>query len=107
MATAEQIAVLRARLNAGTGEGSLSDTELALLWDDAASQVDVYVGDAVVPAATLTRAILSAADRMHILDVSPDGATQYDAEGSPIRVSRDPLAGAYPLLARFVGGGFA
>lgn len=109
-ATAEQIALLRARLNAGAQHGGLSDVELGLLYDQADELVRRYCGDGYdgVPAATATRCTLDAADRLHALEVAPGGAAQYDTvDAAPAAISRDPLIACYPILDRYLPGGFA
>lgn len=107
MATAAQIALLRARLGAGTQDGSLSDTELGLLWDQAAETLGKYIGDTVVPEATRTRCTLDVADRLHTLEVSPNGQPVFvdlDGGGGVARIARDPLIGVYPILSLYMAG---
>lgn len=110
MATAEQIDLLRARLGAGTQAGSISDTELDLLWDQAAELLAKYIGEATVPESTVTRCTLDVADRLHTLEVSPNGQPLYvdlDGGSGVARIARDPLIGVYPILDRYLPGGFA
>lgn len=114
MATAEQIALLRARLNSGTQQGGLSDPELELLYDQAAALIARYIADptgaprATIDAATLTRCTLDAADRLHALEVSPNGQPQYATLDAPApSISRDPLIAVYPILDRYLPGGFS
>lgn len=110
MATAEQITLLRARFNAGTQEGSLSDTELGLLYDQADETLCQYAKERwlTVPVATHTRLTLDVADRLHALEVAPGGQAQYDAlDAPPVGISRDPLIAVYPILDRYLRGGFA
>lgn len=111
MATAEQIALLRARLNSGSQQGAPSDTELELLYDQASELVTQYISDgdgaprATIPVATLTRCTLDAADRLHALEVAPNGQAQFSTLDSPMPVvSRDPLIAVYPILDRYLPG---
>lgn len=77
-------------------------------WDEASDLVGVYVGDVEVPAPVLHRAILEVGSELYHRKNSPQGVAQFAAlDGAPVRVARDPMVGAYPILSRFVGGGFA
>jgi hypothetical protein len=115
MATPAQIALLRARLKSGTSSGGLSDTELGLLYDQADELVRQYCKGpddedyyTRVPEATATRCTLDAADRLHALEVAPSGQAQYDTlDATPIGISRDPLIAVYPIIDRYLPGGFA
>ncbi len=105
MATPEQIALLRARLNAGASSGGLSDIELGLLYDQASEQLARYAGNeyATLPESSVTRWTLDVADRLHALEVSPGGIAQYDTtDAAPIGISRDPLIAVYPQIDRFL-----
>uniref|UniRef100_UPI0035645BBD hypothetical protein n=1 Tax=Actinotalea sp. TaxID=1872145 RepID=UPI0035645BBD len=102
-----------ARLASGTGQGSISDDELGLLYDQADALVQQYAGAraaellAAQPA-MMTRCTLDAADRLHALEVSPNGAAVYgDLEATPQRVARDPLIAVYPILDRFLEAGIS
>lgn len=114
MATAEQIALLRARLNSGSQQGAPSDLEIGLLYDQAAELVARYVSDeagqplAVVPAATLQRCTLDVADRLHHLELAPNGQYQFATIDSPApSISRDPLIAVYPILDRYLPPGLS
>ncbi len=61
-----------------------------------------------LPVATATRCTLDAADRLHALENAPGGQAQYDTlDAAPIGISRDPLIACYPILDRYLPGGFA
>ena len=110
MATAQQIALLRARFNSGAQDGALSEVELGLLWDQADETLRKYAGARYVnvPAPTATRLTLDVADRLHSLEVSPGGQAQYDTlDATPVGISRDPLIAVYPIIDRYLRGGFA
>lgn len=110
MADATQIALLRARLNSGAQQdGALSDEELGLLYDQAAELIAKYVAPpagypaAEIPPATLTRCTLDVADRLHALEVSPNGQMMYATLDTPApSISRDPLVATYPILNRYL-----
>ena len=75
--------------------------------DAAVALVSQFVGSSDVPAGVLERAILEVGSEMFHRRNAPNGVAQFAVDGSAIRVARDPMVGAYPLLARYVGGGFA
>ena len=75
--------------------------------DAAVGLVSQFVGSSDVPAGVLERAILEVGSEMFHRRNAPNGVAQFAVDGSAIRVARDPMVGAYPLLARYVGGGFA
>lgn len=101
MASAEQVAALRAFVRAG------SDEYLADCWDTAEALVASFVGAADVPAGVLKQAQLKAGAELFHQRSAPQGIAQFaDQQGSsPMRTARDPLAGAYPLLRPYVGMG--
>src|SRR5688572_14333953 len=65
-----------------------------------------YIGVNVVPPATLERANLLAANECLQQNIAPNGVLnqQYDQgdASTPLRIGRDPLNPAYPLLAAYV-----
>lgn len=76
--------------------------------DQAIALVDGYVGNATVPELVLERAYLEVGSELFHRRNAPNGVAQFNTfDGSAIRVARDPMVGAYPLLRRFVGFGAA
>ena len=77
--------------------------------------VDQYLGldpatsaTRVIPAGVKRRACLEVASELYHRRNAPNGVAQFAAlDGAPVRVARDPMLGAYPILNRFVPGGFA
>lgn len=75
---------------------------------DAAVLVDKYVGAATVPVEMLDRCYLIVSADLFERRNAPNGianqqyATVDGIGASPMRVARDPLAGAYKLLQRWV-----
>jgi len=70
--------------------------------------VDGFVGTATVPSTVLERAYLEVGSELFHRRSAPNGVMQFTTlDGSAIRVARDPMVGAYPLLKRFVGFGLA
>lgn len=64
-----------------------------------------FVGQATVPSAILDRAVLEVGSELFHRRQAPSGIAQFaTAEGqSPIRVARDPMIAAYPILQPFTG----
>lgn len=76
----------------------------------AAESVTHYTRSADVPPATLSRAVvLVAAEHWHTREAPGGVRAVMDSEGgvTPIRVGRDPMAAARPLLRPYVGLAFA
>lgn len=81
-------------------------------WAEALSLVSAYVGtiDPVqaIPAEIMDRAALEVGSELYHRRQAPNGVAQFSTfDGSPIRVARDPMVGAYPLLQRYIGLGIA
>lgn len=78
-------------------------------WAQAAELVTRHVGIAEVPAAILDRATLEVGAELFHRRSAPNGISQFASPdtGAAIRVARDPMVAAYPLLAPFVGRGIA
>lgn len=76
-------------------------------FDEATALVDAYVGDAVVDADALIRAVLECGSELYHRRSAPNGVAQFATldGGSAIRVARDPMVGAYPILARWMPAG--
>lgn len=79
-------------------------------WAEAADLVGGYVGEAEsdVPDSVLRRAKVEVGAELYYRQNAPSGVLQQATEfgGTATRVARDPLVPAYPLLRRWVGGGF-
>lgn len=111
MASAELIAALTAYVKSGAVTVSTSDAAfIEACADEALALVDRFVGaDAEqVPASVLNRAYLEVGSELYNRRTAPNGISQFtSADGSAIRVARDPMVGAYPILQPFMRGGFA
>lgn len=68
-----------------------------------------FVGQASVPPAIVDRAVLEVGSELFHRRQAPSGIAQFaTADGqSPIRVARDPMIAAYPILLPFTGVGIA
>lgn len=77
-------------------------------WDEATSLVNQFVGNETIPLAVLDRAFLEVGSELYHRRQAPNGIAQFASmDGSPVRVARDPMVGAYPLLTRFMVPGIA
>lgn len=96
---------LKAYVNAPTAD----DDFVEQCWDEAVALVTKFVGTATVPATITDRARIEAGQELYSRRAAPNGIAQYATfEGaSAIRVARDPMVGAYPLLQPYVGQGIA
>lgn len=114
--TADQL-----RVEVGTTETKLSDDQADALIAVAVALVNKHVlGDDtetevtdVVPTEVVDRAVLLVAVEQFNQDNAPNGVLNQafdlgvgDTVSTPIRVSRDPMKPAYPLLAPWVNGRF-
>jgi hypothetical protein len=78
-------------------------------WTQAHTLVDLFCGTTVVPAYVLTRAKIECGSELYHRRSAPNGIAQFATldGGSAVRVARDPMVGAYPLLMPYVGMGIA
>lgn len=99
------IDLLRGYVNA-TGD----DEFLAACWAEAEALVVRYIGaSALPPERIVTRATLEVGAELFHRRQAPGGITQFaTVDGpSPVRLARDPMLAAYPILDPFLPGGFA
>lgn len=62
----------------------------------------------VVPIAVIDRAVLEVGAELYNRRNAPNGIVQFDSvDASPVRVARDPMVAARPILAQYMAGGFA
>lgn len=92
---------------------SVSDDRLAQFIALADALVTQYVGDVVVPPVVLDEATLATAAEAWHIRKAPNGvlSQQYDlgsgdSSSIPVRIGRDALKAAYPLLEQWVSGKF-
>jgi hypothetical protein len=76
-------------------------------WAEASALVDDYVGEVQVPTVILDRAKLEVGSALFHRRQAPNGIAQFaTADGNnAVRVARDPMVAAYPLLERYTGLG--
>lgn len=76
----------------------------------AAQLVSDRIGDATVPEAVLSAAILEVGANLYQRRVSTIGTTGFgdpETMGNPMRPALDPLTPAWPMLRPYVGPGIA
>lgn len=97
-----------ADLSAYVGANSGDDAFVEDCWEEASALVSAFVGTAEVPPVVLHRASLEVGSELFHRRQAPSGVAQFATfDGAPVRVARDPLVGAYPLLRPYVGPGLA
>jgi hypothetical protein len=90
------------------GAGAADEAQLTIALATAEALVSARVGSAVVPQVILDRAILGAASELYNQKDAPNGIAQFNTfDAAPIRVARDPMVAAYPILRPFLPLGFA
>lgn len=89
------------------GAAASDDTFLGSCIAQAAALVARFIGTATVPHEVEDRAVLEACSELFYRRQAPSGIAQFAAvDGtSPIRVARDPMVAAYPILTPYVGTG--
>lgn len=101
MTTAEE-------LRTYVGAPASDDAFVAACLEQATSLVTQYVSFATVPADIVSRATLECGSELFHRRSAPNGIAQFATpDSAPIRVARDPMVGAYPILRPWVAGGFA
>lgn len=81
-------------------------------WDQASALVTAYIGAitpvVAIPAIIVDRSTLEVGSELYHRRNAPNGVAQFSTfDGQAIRVARDPMVGAYPLLQRYLGLGAA
>lgn len=96
-------------LKAYVGATSVDDEFVADCWTEASALVAKFVGTATVNADVLNRAKLECGSELYHRRSAPNGVAQFATMdgGSAVRVARDPMVGAYPILTPWVGLGLA
>ena len=92
----------------GAGE-TADDSFLSSCLEEARQLVGGYVGANKVPTPVKDRAVLDVAAELFHRRQAPGGIAQFatfDGQ-SPVRLARDPMQAAYPILRPYLGGGFA
>lgn len=98
------------RLTRATGArpGTAEGADLAATLEAASALVRRHVGAHPVPAPVVDQATLAAAHALWAGRTAPDGVRHFGDLGDvPVRVARDAMNRARPLLRPFLPGGFA
>jgi hypothetical protein len=99
-------------LKAYVGAPDSDNAFVATCWTEAHALVDKFCGVAgllVVPVSVLQRAKIECGSELYHRRSAPNGIAQFATldGGSAVRVARDPMIAAYPLLVPYVGQGIA
>jgi hypothetical protein len=97
------------QLKTYVGAPNTDDTFVADCWDEAVALVTKFVGTATVNADVLNRAYIECGSELFHRRSAPNGVAQFATldGGSAVRVARDPMIAAYPILVPWVGQGIA
>jgi hypothetical protein len=96
-------------LKAYVGAPASDDAFVADCWTEASALVAKFVGTATVNADVLNRAKIECGSELYHRRSAPNGVAQFATldGGSAVRVARDPMIAAYPILTPWVGQGIA
>jgi hypothetical protein len=96
-------------LKAYVGAPASDDAFVNDCWSEATALVVKFVGTATVNADILQRAKIECGSELYHRRSAPNGIAQFATldGGSAVRVARDPMIAAYPLLVPYVGQGIA
>lgn len=90
-------------LKAYVGASTNDDAYVEECWDTAKDLIASYIQSAKVPVNVLKRCYLEVGSELFQRRNAPAGVAQYATyDGQPLNVARDPLAGVYPLLNRYM-----
>ncbi|WP_019060973.1 hypothetical protein [Streptomyces prunicolor] len=78
------------------------DAYIEQCWDEAEELVTHFVGTQTVPQSIMDRAALICGAALYQTRKTPMGIAQFGEDNSPIRLARDPMQGAYPLLKAYM-----
>lgn len=85
-------------------QSEADDAQVEDAWDTAYALVTTYVGAAEVPTVIFDRAVLEVGSELFHRKNAPNGVAQFNTfDAAPIRVARDPMVAAYPLLSPYLG----
>jgi hypothetical protein len=81
-----------------------SDAYVIACYEDATALVEAFIGTSVVPASAKDRAILETGSELFHRKNAPNGLAQFQGfdGAAPVRIARDPMVGAYPILSRWM-----
>lgn len=85
-------------------------TFAAACHEEASELVERHIGTATVPEAIMARAVLEVGADLFYRRAARNGVVNFGngvEAASVVRINRDPMTQAYPLLSPYVGLGFA
>lgn len=97
-------------LKAYVNASSADDTFVEDCWDQAHLLVSNFCGlNDTVPVGILDRARIEVGQELFSRRAAPNGIAQFATmDGTQgVRVARDPMVGAYPILQPYIGQGIA
>lgn len=75
---------------------------------EATALVEQFIGSREVPAPIKARAVLEVGSELFHRRQAPNGIAQFQGlDASPVRVARNPMVAAYPILTPYTGTGLA
>lgn len=114
MADAALVEKIAARLHTevAAADGAAPGGDALAAWHEMAAAacelVERHIGAVSVPARIVELASLEVARELHTRSRAPGGIFAPGGfDGTPVRLARDPLRAAYPLLTPYLPGGFA
>lgn len=85
------------------GASTTDDAYVAECWETAQDLVLGYANSYDVPVSVLERCFLEVGSELFHRRSAPMGIAQYASyDGTPLRIARDPLIGAYPILNKYM-----
>lgn len=85
--------------------GDDDDAFVTRCFEESTELVQDYIGESYVPEKRLALAILKTGSELYSQRDAPQGISQFsDVDANPIRIARDPLVAAKPLLRKYVIG---
>ena len=107
------VTIDQVRALVGASSTALPNATVEAYLATAAALIAKHVGDATVPDEILDRATLLVAVEQFNQDEAPNGIVNQaytdglgDAASTPVRIGRDPMKPALPLLAPWASGRF-
>lgn len=91
----------------GYTDTSADAAVIAQCASDAAEMVKNYIGKNSVPESIAVFAAVEVARELHTRLSAPGGVLSPFGDSAPVRLARDPLKAAYPILQPYMAGGFA
>lgn len=82
--------------------GSAIEESLQDCIDEAVEMLEAFTEGETIPTKSFDRAVLETVSELYHRRNAPNGIYQSNGIDQVVRVARDPMVGAYPILARFM-----